>query len=44
MDEGVRLLSQLVDCRPDELAMDMPVEVVFEGAAPGVTLPKFRRI
>jgi uncharacterized OB-fold protein len=43
MEEGVRLLSQLVDCQPDELTMDMAVEVVFERAGPGVTLPRFRR-
>jgi uncharacterized OB-fold protein len=43
MDEGVRLLSQVVDCPPDELTMDMPVEVTFEAVTPEVTLPKFRR-
>ena len=42
MDEGVRLLSQVVDCPPDELKMDMLVEVVFEDVTPEVTLPKFR--
>jgi len=43
VDEGVRLLSQVVDCPPDELTMDMPVEVTFEAVTPEVTLPKFRR-
>ena len=43
MDEGVRLLSQLVDCAPDQLQVGMPVEVVFEDVTPEVTLPKFRR-
>jgi hypothetical protein len=43
MEEGVRLLSR-VDCRPDELAIGMPVEVAFEDVTPEVTLPKFRRI
>ncbi len=44
MDEGVRLLSCVVDCPPDELKMDMPVEVVFDEVTPEITLPKFRRV
>jgi hypothetical protein len=43
MDEGVRLLSQVVDCPPDELEIGMPVEVVFDDVTDEVTLPKFRR-
>ena len=43
MEEGVRLLSQVIDCPPEELEMDMPVEVVFDDVTPEVTLPKFRR-
>ncbi len=43
MDEGVRVVSQLVDCAPSELAIDMPVSVVFDAVTPEVTLPRFRR-
>lgn len=43
MDEGVRLLSTVLGCEPDELLVDMPVEVVFDPVTPEVTLPKFRR-
>jgi uncharacterized OB-fold protein len=43
MEEGVRLLSTVIDCPPDELTIGMPVEVVFEAVTPEVTLPKFRR-
>lgn len=45
LDEGPRIVSRLVDCPPEELAMDMPVEVVFErSAALGErVLPRFRR-
>ncbi len=43
MEEGVRLVSTVLDCPPDELRMDMPVEVVFEDATSEVTLPRFRR-
>jgi uncharacterized OB-fold protein len=43
MEEGVRLLSQMVDCPPDQLRIGMPVAVVFDAVTPEVTLPKFRR-
>lgn len=43
-DEGVRIVSQLLDCSPEEIAMDMPVEVVFDAVTDAVTLPKFRRV
>jgi uncharacterized OB-fold protein len=43
MEEGVRVLSRVVDCSPDELEIGMPVEVVFEAVTSDVTLPKFRR-
>jgi uncharacterized OB-fold protein len=44
MDEGVRVLSEVVACPPSTLAIDMPVEVVFDDVTPEVTLPKFRRV
>jgi len=43
MEEGVRILSEVLDCPLDELEIGMPVEVVFDEVTPGVTLPKFRR-
>jgi uncharacterized OB-fold protein len=43
LEEGGRLLTNVVDCPPDELTIGMPVEVVFEDRTPEVTLPKFRR-
>ncbi len=43
MEEGVRLVSWVVDVKPEELELGMPVEVVFEDVTPEVTLPKFRR-
>jgi uncharacterized OB-fold protein len=42
LEEGVRLVSNLVDCRPADIRIGMPVEVVFEVLTPEVTLPKFR--
>jgi uncharacterized OB-fold protein len=44
LEEGVRLVSWLVDCPLDEIRMGMPVEVVFDAVTPEVTLPKFRRL
>ena len=43
MEEGVRLVSWVVDTKPEELQLDMPVEVIFDDVTPEVTLPKFRR-
>lgn len=43
MEEGVRLVSWLTDVSPDELRLELPVEVVFDDVTPEVTLPKFRR-
>ena len=43
LDEGVRLLSWLTDLGPDDLVLDMPVEVVFDDVTPEVTLPRFKR-
>jgi len=43
MDEGVRLLSTMVDVAPDALEIGMRVEVVFDPVTPEVTLPRFRR-
>jgi uncharacterized OB-fold protein len=42
LEEGVRLLTNIVDCDPEAVRIGMPVEVVFEDATAAVTLPKFR--
>ena len=44
LEEGVRLISRMVDTKPEELAIDMPVEVVFEDVNEEVTLPVFKRL
>ncbi len=43
MEEGVRLLGNMVDCAPQELVIGLPVEVEFEAVTPEVSLPRFRR-
>jgi hypothetical protein len=42
MEEGVRLLSEMVDIAPDALVIGMPVEVTFDAVTDEVTLPKFK--
>jgi uncharacterized OB-fold protein len=42
LDEGVKMLTNLVDCQPEQVKIGMPVEVVYEDVTPEVTLAKFR--
>jgi uncharacterized protein len=42
LDEGVKMLTNIVDCPPQEVKIGMPVEAVFEDVTPEVTLVKFR--
>ncbi len=44
MEEGVRLLSTVVDCPPEELEMGMAVTVVYDDVNEELTLPRFRRM
>ncbi len=42
LEEGTRIVSSLVDCPNEKIAIGMPVEVVFEKLTEEITLPKFR--
>lgn len=42
LEARVRMATNIVDCRPEEIKIGMPVSVVFEERAPGVLLPVFR--
>lgn len=44
MDEGYRMMSNIVKCDFDELECEMPVEVVFDPVTEEVTLPRFRPV
>ena len=44
MDEGVRLLSEVVDVAPRDLEIDMEVSIYYEDVTDEVTLPKFKRV
>jgi len=39
---GVRMISNIIDCQPEEVKIGMKVEVVFDDVTEKVTLPKFR--
>jgi uncharacterized OB-fold protein len=44
LQEGVRMMSNVVEIEPQDLHVGMPVEVVFEDITPIISLPKFRPI
>jgi len=43
LDEGVRIVTEIVDCPPSELEIGMRVEVAFAKVSDEVTLPKFKK-
>lgn len=43
LEEGVRLMTNIMDSRPEDLYIGMPVKVVFDDVTEEVTLPKFKR-
>jgi uncharacterized OB-fold protein len=43
LEEGPRMVSNLLDTEPEEITVDMPVEVVFDTIDDDLTLPRFRR-
>ncbi|MGH7774170.1 MAG: Zn-ribbon domain-containing OB-fold protein [Candidatus Binatia bacterium] len=42
LEEGPRLVSNIVQCPIDKVEIGMPVEAVFEEASPGIFLHKFK--
>ena len=42
LEEGVKMISNVVGIKPHELKCGMPVEVIFERLSDEITLPKFR--
>lgn len=43
-EEGIKMMTNIVDCNPKDVYIGMDVEVVFDDVTPEVTLPKFRPI
>jgi len=44
LDEGVRLVSNLVDVAPDDIRIGMPLEVAFVPTADAAVVPVFRPV
>jgi uncharacterized OB-fold protein len=42
LDEGVRIPSNIIGCKPEDVIAGMPVSVVFHAVTPEITLPLFR--
>lgn len=42
LDEGPRIVTNIVGCRPEELKCDMRVEVTWEDVDEDFSLPKFK--
>ncbi len=44
LDEGPLLMSNIVDCRNEDIYVEMPLQVVFDDVTDEVTLPKFKPV
>lgn len=44
LEEGVRMMSNVIGCPPDKVKCDMGVEVVFDNVTEEFTLPKFKPV
>ena len=44
LDEGPRVMTNIVECEPDKVTVDMPVEVVFHDTGHGNALYRFRPV
>ena len=44
LDEGVRMMSNIIGIDPEDVRVGMAVEVVFDDITPTISLPKFRPI
>ena len=44
LEEGPRLLTNIVGCANEDLVVGMPVEVMFDDVTDEVTLPKFQPV
>ena len=39
---GARIVTNVIDIAPDQIKVEMPVEVTWEEAVNGTTIPRFR--
>ncbi len=44
LEEGVKMMTNVVDCDPHDVHVGMELEVVFDDVTDEVTLPKFKPV
>jgi hypothetical protein len=44
LDEDVRMVSTIIDCKPDDVKIGMRVQVVFDDVTEQFTIPKFKPV
>jgi len=44
LEEGIRMMTRIVECDPEEVELNMDVEVVFEDISEECSLPMFRPV
>ncbi len=42
--EKIRMLSNIVECKPEDVKIDMPVQVTWEDITPEFSLPQFKPV
>lgn len=44
LEENIRILSNIVECKPEDVKIGMKMEVCFDDVTDKITLPKFRPV
>jgi len=44
LEEGIRLITNIIGCNPEQVQIGVPVELAFEDVTPELTLHKFRPV
>jgi uncharacterized OB-fold protein len=44
LDEGVRIVSTIVGCKPEDVKIGMKVQVVFDDVTEQFTIPEFKPV
>jgi len=44
LDEDFYMFTQIVDCSPEQVQVEMPIEVMFDQVTADLVLPKFRPV
>lgn len=42
LEEGVQMLTNIVDCAPEDVRIGLPVEVTFEDVTEEIAIPRFK--